>query len=156
MDSFKNPAPAVDAVIFYKSYGDIILIRRKNPPHGLALPGGFVNEGESLETAVKREVKEELSIDIFLLEQFHTYSDPQRDPRKHVMSTVFLATTTQRPVAADDAADWNFYDLSKLLDPPQYSSHDVMITPPELAFDHQRILRDVQNYLLYKTRPLVR
>jgi 8-oxo-dGTP diphosphatase len=142
MDSFKNPAPAVDAVIFYKSTDNIILIERKNPPLGFALPGGFVNEGESLEDAIKREVKEELSINILVWEQFYTYSDPKRDPRKHVMSTVFIATTTEMPKASDDAKEWYIRDINALI-----SNRDPEILGGlPLVFDHHKIISDVARY----------
>jgi len=141
MDSYKNPSPAVDAVIFYKDTDNIILIERKNPPLGFALPGGFVNEGESLEDAIKREVKEELSINILVWEQFYTYSDPKRDPRKHVMSTVFIATTTETPKAADDAKEWYVRDISTLTYHP-----DQILGGLPLVFDHQKIISDVARY----------
>jgi len=137
MDSYKNPSPTVDAVIFYKDTNNIILIERKNPPYGMALPGGFVNDGESLEEAVKREVKEELNIDILVWEQFFTYSNPQRDPRKHVMSTVFIATTTEEPKAGDDAANCKVLRIGTLL-----GMHVDLF-----AFDHNRIIRDVHRYM---------
>jgi 8-oxo-dGTP diphosphatase len=131
MDSYKNPSVAVDAVIFYRDTDNIILIKRKNPPHGYALPGGFVNEGESLLNAVKREVKEELSIDVLVWEQFFTYSSPNRDPRKHVISTAFICTTTEAPKAADDAAEVIIVPLHNL---------------PKLVFDHSKIITDVFVY----------
>lgn len=133
MDSFKNPAPTVDAVIFWRDTNHIVLIERKNPPYGWALPGGFVNEGESLEDAVKREVAEELEINIIVVEQFFTYSKPNRDPRKHVMTTVFIAYATETPRAADDAAFAKVFDLRE--------------SPPMMAFDHARIIDDVVRYV---------
>jgi len=137
MSEYKNPSPAVDAVIFYKDLDSILLIWRKNPPIGWSLPGGFVNEGEGLEQAVRREVQEELGISIVLLEQFFTYSEPTRDPRKHVMSTVFLATTTEKPLAGDDASKVEVVKIGW-----------VLCNPPEaLSFDHSRIIRDVHRYM---------
>ena len=138
MDSYKNPSPTVDAVIFWRGMDKVIMIERKNPPLGWALPGGFVNEGESLQDAVRREVQEELGINLVLLEQFFTYSRPDRDPRKHVMSTVFLATTTEPPIAGDDARSYDVFDLECL--------------PGNIAFDHLHILRDVEAYLKFGFR----
>jgi 8-oxo-dGTP diphosphatase len=146
MDSFKNPAPAVDMILFYKDFHRVVLIKRKNPPLGLALPGGFVNEGESLETAVKREIKEELSVDAFLLEQFITYSHPYRDPRKHVMSTVFLGCTMQKPVAADDAAGVIFLPVTDIYE-------TVNMGLGEIVFDHKGILFDANQYIQFGRRP---
>jgi len=85
----RNPLVTVDIII--EVGGGIVLIARKNPPHGWALPGGFVDYGESLETAAVREAKEETSLDVGLTEQFYTYSDPSRDARHHTVSTVFIA-----------------------------------------------------------------
>lgn len=133
MTEYRNPTPAVDAVVFYRNYDHIILIDRKNPPHGLALPGGFVNENETLEEAIKREVKEELGLNIFLQEQFYTYSHPERDIRKHVMSTVFIATTTDIPKAGDDA--------------DAYVIVNAYTRNMNLAFDHAQIINDVNRYI---------
>ena len=93
MDEWKqlrNPLPTVDVILRNKS-GQIALIHRKNPPLGWALPGGFVDAGESCETAAVREAKEELSVDVRLLKQFGVYSDPSRDSRMHTISVVFIA-----------------------------------------------------------------
>ncbi len=98
MKKHKSPIPTVDIIIeITRRNGQegIILIKRKNPPHGWALPGGFVDRGESLEEAAVREAKEETSLDIRLTSQFHTYSDPKRDPRQHTISTVYVATAQE-------------------------------------------------------------
>ena len=122
----ENPLLTVDAII--EINGGVILIRRKNPPPGWALPGGFVDYGETLEEAVIREMKEETCLDIDLIRQFHTYSDPGRDPRHHTVSTVFIATASGAPAAADDAADIGIFTKETL--------------PEEIAFDHRQILED--------------
>lgn len=106
----------------------IVLIKRKNPPHGWAIPGGFVDYGESLEEAAAREAKEETSLDVQLRRQFHTYSDPDRDPRQHTISTVFAATAQGRPKAQDDAQEIGIFTRDEIDFP--------------LAFDHSRILED--------------
>jgi ADP-ribose pyrophosphatase YjhB (NUDIX family) len=131
-EKLHNPLPTVD-IIIEVSAEEIVLIERKNPPHGWALPGGFVDYGESLETAAVREAKEETSLDVQLVEQFHTYSDPQRDPRHHTISTVFIATATGTPRGADDAKVARIFRESEL--------------PAAIVFDHPRILRE---YFLYK------
>src|SRR5512143_183200 len=106
----------------------IILIRRKNPPAGWALPGGFVDYGETLEDAAVREAKEETGLDVRLVRQFHSYSDPHRDPRQHTISTVFLAEADGKYAAGDDAAVVGVF-----------SARDL---PDNLAFDHRQILED--------------
>jgi 8-oxo-dGTP diphosphatase len=132
MASYKNPLPSVDCIIELPGER-LVLIRRKNPPIGWALPGGFVNEGERLDVAAAREAKEETGLDVELVEQFFTYSDPRRDPRKHTLSTVFIARAQGEPQGADDAAEARVFPLTAL--------------PQELCFDHGTILSD---YLTYK------
>lgn len=117
----------------------IILIERKNPPLGWAIPGGFVDYGESVETAAVREAKEEIGLQVELIEQFHVYSAPERDPRKHTLSIVFLATATGEPQAADDAKNLNIFNLWD--------------SPTNLCFDHDQILRDYRRYRHYQVRP---
>jgi len=131
MKKYKYPIPTIDIIIeIERENGQegIILIKRKNPPHGWALPGGFVDYGESLEEAAVREAKEETSLDIRLKSQFHTYSDPGRDPRKHTISTVYVATAQGKPKAQDDAQDIGIFTKEEINFP--------------LAFDHQKILAD--------------
>lgn len=133
-ESYRNPLLTVDAIIETES--GILLIERKNPPHGWALPGGFVDYGESVEDAVIREAKEETSLDIEIIEQFQTYSDPSRDPRKHTASVVFIARTAnkdQTPCAMDDAKTLCIFKISEI--------------PDNLAFDHGKIISD---YIRYK------
>jgi ADP-ribose pyrophosphatase YjhB (NUDIX family) len=97
-----GPSVTVDAII--AAQGGIVLVERSNPPLGFALPGGFVDYGESLEDAVRREAREETGLELLDLEQFHTYSDPSRDPRFHTITTVFSARAEGEPKAGDDAA----------------------------------------------------
>lgn len=106
----------------------IVLIKRKNPPYGWALPGGFVDYGESLERAAIREAKEETSLDIQIVRQMFTYSDPKRDQRFHTITTVYIARAKGIPVAKDDAAEVGVF------------SRDEIDFP--LAFDHAKILED--------------
>ena len=99
--AFKNPFPTVDIII--ENMAGIVLIERANPPFGWAIPGGFVDYGESLEDAARREALEETGLSIELLCQFHTYSDPSRDTRQHNISTVFIAKADGIPKAGSDA-----------------------------------------------------
>lgn len=131
MNKYRNPVPTVDIIIeIDREDGKegIVLIERKNPPYGWALPGGFVDYGESLEEAAIREAKEETSLDIQLKNQFHTYSDPERDPRQHTISTVYVAKAQGKPKAQDDAKKIGVFTEKEINFP--------------LAFDHQKILRD--------------
>jgi ADP-ribose pyrophosphatase YjhB (NUDIX family) len=127
---YRNPIPTVDIIIEIDNR--IILINRRNPPPGWALPGGFVDYGESVEAAALREAREETSLDVTLKEQFHVYSDPDRDPRQHTMTTVFIAEAEGRPRAQDDAKQLELFTKETL--------------PPELAFDHRQILTDYYRY----------
>lgn len=134
----KNPLPTVDIIIEIKREDGkegVILIERKNPPYGWALPGGFVDYGESLEQAAIREAKEETSLNIELLEQFHTYSEPGRDPRFHTITTVYIARAKGKPVAKDDAKNIGIFTREEINFP--------------LAFDHEKILKD---YFEYKSK----
>ena len=140
--SFRNPAPTVDIIIESLDRIDrpIILIERLNPPYGWAIPGGFVDYGESVETAAKREAKEEVSLEIELIEQFYVYSDPTRDPRQHTISIVFIATAPGEAKAADDAKNVSIFHSWNL--------------PTNLCFDHKKILQDYWRYRYYGIRPL--
>ncbi|MFC1805063.1 macro domain-containing protein [Candidatus Omnitrophota bacterium] len=127
-----GPFLTVDAII--EIDGSIVLIKRSNPPFGWALPGGFVDYGESLEDAVRREAKEETGLDLEELKQLHTYSEPDRDPRFHTVGTVFIAQGKGKPRAGDDAAGLKVVTSSGLM-------------KLEFAFDHKKVIRD---YLKYK------
>ncbi len=126
---YKNPVPTVDIIIEVGE--EIVLIKRKNPPHGWALPGGFVDYGESYETAAAREAEEETGIIVQNLLQFRTYSDPDRDPRQHTASTIFIAQGLTKPMAGDDAAKAELFTKETL---------------PDLVFDHSKIVADYFEY----------
>ena len=127
IEVYQNPIPTVDIIIEIKSKG-IVLIKRKNPPYGWAIPGGFVDYGESLEKAAVREAKEETNLNVTLIRQFYTYSDPKRDPRHHSISTVYIAKGKGILKAKDDAVEIGVFTQSNL--------------PDEIAFDHRSILHD--------------
>lgn len=122
-----GPALTVDAIITLPGQG-LVLVRRRNPPHGWALPGGFVDRGETLEAAVSREVLEETGLRLVQLRQFAAYSDPARDPRLHTVSVVFAAVGEGEPAAGDDAAGIGIFPEDAL--------------PAEIAFDHRTIIED--------------
>jgi 8-oxo-dGTP diphosphatase len=127
----RNPVPTVDLIIeMTRPDGKqgIVLIKRKNPPPGWALPGGFVDYGESLEEAARREAREETSLEVRLKYQLHTYSAPDRDPRLHTISTVYVASGRGALQAADDAREAGIFAREEIIFP--------------LVFDHQKILND--------------
>jgi ADP-ribose pyrophosphatase YjhB (NUDIX family) len=123
---YRNPVLTVDIII--ETPKGIVLIERRNPPYGWALPGGFVDYGETLETAARREAKEETSLDVELKSLLYVYSHPSRDPRQHTVSAVFIAKAEGTPRAADDAKNLRMFKPAQL--------------PAELAFDHRKILDD--------------
>ena len=124
----RNPFPTVDIVLYREGQG-ILLIERRNPPHGWALPGGFIDYGESAEQAAVREALEETGLAVRLTGLLGVYSDPGRDPRFHTLSVAFTADADpgQTPRAGDDAGNARFFPLDAL---------------PEMAFDHRRIVDD--------------
>ena len=124
---YTNPFPTVDIVIELENKR-IVLIQRGKEPYGWALPGGFVDYGESLEEAAKREAMEETSLDVELVRQLGAYSAPDRDPRHHAISVVFLARANGEPRASDDAQEVGVFDEKDI--------------PSPLAFDHEKILAD--------------
>jgi 8-oxo-dGTP diphosphatase len=129
MDPTDLPRLTVDIIIQMK--GDarqIVLVKRKNPPAGWALPGGFVDYGETVEAAAVREALEETSLKVKLARQFHVYSDPRRDPRGHTVSVVFIASAEGDPVGGDDASEARLFQVNAL--------------PSEIAFDHRQIIQD--------------
>jgi len=138
IENLRNPLLTVD-IIIEMPRGGIVLIERKNPPHGWALPGGFVDYGESLESAAVREAKEETSLAVQLIEQFHAYSEPNRDARHHTVSIVFIATANGTPRGADDAKVARVFGENEI--------------PSPLVFDHQRIVREYFYYKRTAQRP---
>jgi ADP-ribose pyrophosphatase YjhB (NUDIX family) len=131
-NGYRNPAPTVDVIIEIQGDGDgppgIVLIERRNEPHGWALPGGFVDYGERLSDAAAREAREETELDVDIRDVLGSYSDPSRDPRKHTISTVFIGSAEGAPRAADDAKNAAVFSTDDL--------------PEPLVFDHGLILED--------------
>lgn len=138
MTTYRNPAPTVDVVI--EREGHVVLILRKNPPPGWALPGGFVEYGERLEDAAVREAKEETGLDVTLTALLGVYSDPARDPRQHTVATVYVGRAEGAPIGGDDAAEARFFHESDL--------------PVDIAFDHRAILADYFTFAKTGRRPL--
>lgn len=142
-EQWKNPTPTVDMLIELDDKpGTLVFIERKNEPRGFALPGGFVDEGEYVADAAVREAKEETGLDVELVELFHVYSDPTRDPRKHTVSTVFIGRARGEPTGGDDAA------RCVVCAPEQL--------PAKLVFDHAVIVGDYFEYKRTGKRPLPR
>ncbi len=137
--TYRNPTPTVDVLIELDDRpGTLVLIERRNPPLGWALPGGFVDLGEHLADAAVREAKEETGLDVELRELFHAYSDPARDPRSHTVSTVFVARAAGAPTGSDDASAAGVFALDEL---------------PPLVFDHATIVADYAAYRASGRRP---
>ena len=135
---YRNPAPCVDIVIYDPVKG-IVLIERANEPYGWALPGGFIDYGETCEHAAIREAKEETNLDVILTEIIGVYSDPKRDPRHHTMSVAYAAAATDTTLVAagDDAAKARFFPLDAL---------------PDIVFDHNVIISDYIDRILRLNR----
>jgi 8-oxo-dGTP diphosphatase len=127
-DHPRQPRLTVDVIIELGDHRHIVLVRRRHAPLGWALPGGFVDWGETVEQAAVREALEETSLRVELVRQFHVYSDPGRDPRGHTVSVVFVGRASGEPRGADDAAEARAFSAEGI--------------PPDLAFDHRRILED--------------
>jgi ADP-ribose pyrophosphatase YjhB (NUDIX family) len=133
----EGPRPTVDVII--EVDGGIVLVRRRNPPHGWAIPGGFVDAGESAESAARREMQEETSLAVELTELLGVYSDPRRDPRGPTISTVYVGRAAGTPRADDDAAEIGVFDEGRL--------------PGPLVFDHAHILADYFRFRRSGERP---
>jgi 8-oxo-dGTP diphosphatase len=132
--------PVTVDIIIELSSNEIVLIERRDAPHGIALPGGFVEPGESLAEAAMREAKEETGLDVHLTEQFFAYSKPGRDHRGPVVSVVFIGMAMGTPVGADDAKSAFVHKLNEAL-------------PGVMAFDHDQILSDYMDFRIGGTRP---
>ncbi|MBT5229137.1 MAG: NUDIX hydrolase [Methylococcales bacterium] len=130
----KTPLLTADIIIELTDLPDrpIVLIERKNPPHGLALPGGFVDEGEPIEVAAVREAMEEVCLQVELITLLGLYSDPGRDPRGHTVTATYIAQANGTPQAADDAAKVIVTPLDQL--------------PDDLVFDHALMLQDYMHW----------
>ena len=141
MSGFEPKTPYVAADIIIRYQGGIVLIERKNEPAGWALPGGFVEIGESVEEAAVREAREETSLDVALVEQFYTYSKPGRDPRFQTVTVVFIGIGAGTLKGRDDARRAEVFGPSNL--------------PEQIAFDHRKIINDYYQYLATGLRPQV-
>ena len=126
-----TPFLTVDGIIkiFNPNFKGIVLIKRKNPPFGYALPGGFVDYGERAEDALKKEMKEETNLDVEIEKLLGIYSNPNRDPRLHTASAVFVCEANEKPKAGDDAKETFIFKLEE-------------IPWEKLVFDHKKILED--------------
>lgn len=138
MKTYKNPTPTVDVILERDS--KILMVRRKKDPFKdrLALPGGFVNEGETVEDAMKREAMEETSLEVYPADILGVYSDPRRDPRKHIVTVVFVGMIVGGEISArDDAASIEWVQIGSI---------DQLEEQKLLAFDHTQILRDYRQW----------
>ena len=134
----RGPAPTVDVIIEVE--GKIVLVRRKYPPHGWAIPGGFIDPGERAEDAAIREAREETGLSVTLTALLGVYSDPARDIRRHTISTVYVAAAEGTPSGGDDASEARLFGERDL--------------PVPLAFDHADILADYFRFKKTGGKPL--
>jgi 8-oxo-dGTP diphosphatase len=137
MTGYRNPAPTVDVII--ETAGGIVLVRRAHPPPGWALPGGFVEYGERAAEAAVREAREETGLEVELTALLGVYSRPDRDPRQHTMSTLFVGRAAGAPRGGDDAAEARVFATDAL--------------PGPLAFDHADMIADYLRWRRDGTRP---
>ena len=138
-----TPLLAADILIVLIDHPErpFVLIERAYPPYGWAVPGGFVDVGETVEHAAIREAKEETCLDVTLTALLGIYSNPKRDPRNHTVTAVYIAEATGMPQAADDAKNFDIFTFDTL--------------PDVLAFDHAQVMADYQNYRMTgKVTPL--
>jgi 8-oxo-dGTP diphosphatase len=133
-----GPSPTADVIVEIAGVG-IVLVERRFPPPGWAIPGGFIEVGETAETAAVRELREETGLEVTLVELLGVYSDPRRDPRRHTLTAVYIGHAAGTPRASDDAADARIFTEATL--------------PEPLAFDHARILADYFRYRRTGDRP---
>jgi 8-oxo-dGTP diphosphatase len=139
--NYRNPVPTVDIIITLRDRPDrpIVLIERLNEPYGWAIAGGFVDYGERLEDAARREALEETGLQVRLTDLLGVYSDPSRDRRLHTVSTVYIAEAVGEPIAADDAKSVGIFTAAQM--------------PTNLCFDHAQILQDYWRYRTQGIRP---
>ena len=128
VEVYRHPFPTVDVILFRE--GSVLLVARRNPPFGWALPGGFVDYGESAEEAARRELAEETGLQAKSLSLLGVYSAPGRDPRFHTLTVVYTAKADGEPTAGDDAKAVEWWPTSQL--------------PDDMAFDHRQIVRDAE------------
>lgn len=136
----QGPLPTVDVLALAgEAPLSLVLVRRRNPPLGWALPGGFIDQGERAEDAALRELQEETGLTGRLLRLFGVYSDPARDPRRHTLTVVYLARAEGRPEGADDAAEARIFPEDELR---RLARGEALVDGLGMAFDHARILQD--------------